>query len=98
MVLQTLHENHPGIVKMKNLAKMHVWWLGIDQDIEKKVGRYSLYQNQQPALPKTASHPWIWPSKPWQRIQRAILKSNVFDCGGRTFKMVGSSLDVVNYI
>ena len=59
MVLETLHENHAGTVKMKSLARMHVWWLGINQDIDKKVGSCSLCQNQQPALPTTASNPWI---------------------------------------
>jgi hypothetical protein len=37
VVLNELHENHPGIVRMKSLARMHVWWPNLDIDIESKV-------------------------------------------------------------
>ena len=36
-VLEELHTSHPGIVKMKFLAHIHVWWPSIDQHIEKMV-------------------------------------------------------------
>lgn len=33
-VLGLLHDGHPGIVKMKMLARLHFYWPGINQDIE----------------------------------------------------------------
>ena len=36
-VTELLHVGHPGITKMKNIARPVVWWPGIDSDLTKKV-------------------------------------------------------------
>ena len=36
-VLDELHKDHLGIVRMKSKALSHVWWPGVDSDIEKLV-------------------------------------------------------------
>ena len=33
-VIEELHTAHPGVVRMKVLACSHVWWPGLDQEIE----------------------------------------------------------------
>ena len=35
-VLKELHYTHPGVVKMKGLARSYVWWLKLDSEIEQK--------------------------------------------------------------
>ena len=33
-VLEELHRGHPGVVRMKALARSHVWWPELDRDVE----------------------------------------------------------------
>ena len=33
-VLNSLHTNHPGISRMKAIARSHFWWEGLDQEME----------------------------------------------------------------
>ena len=33
-VLAELHQGHPGIVRMKSIARSHVWWPELDMAIE----------------------------------------------------------------
>ena len=67
-VLQELHSSHPGIQRMKNLARSHVWWPGMDHDIENIAKSCTACQQVKQAPAVAPLHPWIWPSRPWQRI------------------------------
>ena len=67
-VLQQLHEGHPGMTRMKSLARMYVWWPGLDRDIEVSVQQCCHCQEQQSAPPVAPLQPWKWPSRPWTRL------------------------------
>ena len=67
-VLNMLHTSHPGIVKMKSLARGYVWWPGIDSDIEHLVKSCTGCQMQQKAPSSVYVHPWEWPSTNWERV------------------------------
>ena len=67
-LLGQLHNAHPGITRMKALARSYFWWPKLDADIDSVVKRCSTCQEHH-SLPASASlHPWEWPSKPWQRL------------------------------
>ena len=67
-VLNLLHISHPGIVKMKALARSYVWWPGIDTDIECMVKSCSPCQMPQSAPSKAQLHPWEWPTSSWESV------------------------------
>ncbi|RXN15281.1 gypsy-18 is [Labeo rohita] len=67
-LLSELHEGHPGIVRMKALARGYLWWPGLDQDIQDLVSKCTpceLGRNQPPSAPL---YPWSWATTPWERI------------------------------
>lgn len=67
-LLQELHRDHPGISKMKSLARSHMWWPGIDGEIETVAKSCQPCHEAKQAPAKAPLHPWSWPSKPWQRV------------------------------
>ena len=67
-LLEDLHTAHPGIVRMKNLARSYLWWPGLDGDIEEKVKSCQVCQLQSAAPAAAPLHPWEWPEKPLSRI------------------------------
>ncbi|XP_060543247.1 uncharacterized protein K02A2.6-like, partial [Pantherophis guttatus] len=66
--LETLHKGHPGIVRMKALARSYVWWPSMDRDIEQWVSRCDPCQEVRPAPPQSEVAKWETPSNPWSRI------------------------------
>ena len=68
IVLDSLHESHPGISRMKSIARSYVWWNGIDKAIQ-NVAQACLHCQAVKASPPAAPlHPWLWPNSPWTRI------------------------------
>ena len=68
IILDQLHETHPGISRMKALARSFIWWPGLDLSIEEKVRHCEQCQLHRPMPAKAPIHPWEWPNRPWARI------------------------------
>ena len=68
-VLQELHDTHPGISRMKALARSYVLWPKMDSDIELTVLPCSTCQSEIRSFPRPVQiHPWTFPARPWSRI------------------------------
>uniref|UniRef100_A0A5S6QH47 RNA-directed DNA polymerase n=1 Tax=Trichuris muris TaxID=70415 RepID=A0A5S6QH47_TRIMR len=68
VVLDELHGGHPGIVRMKGLARAYVWWPGIDKQIEDRVKQCQACQESRHDPPKAPTHPWEVTRAPWSRV------------------------------
>ena len=67
-ILTELLEGHPGIKRMKSIARSHVWWPKIDQEIEKVTRECQPCNKTRWAPPASPLLPWSWPTAPWQRV------------------------------
>ena len=65
VVLNELHEAHPGLTRKKALARMFVWCHEIDGDIERTVWLCRECQANQSSPRVAPLHPWQWPTCPW---------------------------------
>ena len=63
-ILEELHQCHPGVNRMKGLARGYVWWPALDRDIEKMILYCHTYQSNQRSPSKAPLHPWEWPKDP----------------------------------
>jgi len=69
-VLSELHLNHPGMVRMKSLARLHIWWPNLDSDRlrEQTLRDCSDCQANHCMSPSKMSNPWIWPTCSRKRL------------------------------
>ena len=67
-VLKELHQGHPGVTRMKASARSHLWWPGLDKDLEKLARTCISCQAVKQAPAAAPLHPWVWPSRSWQRV------------------------------
>ncbi|XP_060118325.1 LOW QUALITY PROTEIN: uncharacterized protein K02A2.6-like [Heteronotia binoei] len=67
-LLESLHETHPGIVRMKALARSYVWWPGMDEEIEGWVRKCRACQESRPEPPSAPAQCWETNRKPWSRM------------------------------
>ena len=67
-LLEELHRDHPGMSRMKAVARSYMWWPGLDGDIE-RLARSCLACQSVRYTPTVAPlHPWVWPTRPWERV------------------------------
>ena len=59
-MLQELHISHPGIQRMKLLARSHLWWPDIDQDIQELEKGCCASQEVKQTLPVAPLHPKVY--------------------------------------
>lgn len=67
-VLNEIHSGHPGIVKMKTIARQYVWWPHIDMDVEKTCKQCYRCQLEQRMPRLVPLHPWEFPGDVWKRL------------------------------
>ena len=56
-VIEELHQGHPGITRMKGLARSFVWWPGMDKQLKEKVRSCTSCQQKQNAPPVAPLQP-----------------------------------------
>ncbi|XP_041774515.1 uncharacterized protein K02A2.6-like [Anopheles merus] len=66
--LKQLHQGHPGIQRMKAIARSFVYWPSLDDDITSCVATYDACQAAAKSPRMSAPAPWPKPSAPWQRV------------------------------
>ena len=67
-VIQLLHSGHPGMTRMKSLARLHVWWPDIDSAIETHAKSCTgcAIAGRDPV--RVPLYQWELPLRPWQRV------------------------------
>lgn len=68
LILDEIHEGHPGISRMKSLGRSYVWWPRMDEEIEHHVKACKLCQVKGGDPGRAELHPWEWPRRPWSRV------------------------------
>lgn len=67
-MLEELHLAHPGVERMKALARCYVWWPRLDSDIQSHVAGCMSCQQTRHAPPRAPVHPWEITTVPWSRL------------------------------
>ncbi|XP_058456917.1 uncharacterized protein K02A2.6-like [Malaya genurostris] len=67
-VLQQLHTGHPGVERMRSIARQYLYWPNIDEDVSKLVRSCGECASVAKTDRKTNLESWPVPEKPWQRL------------------------------
>ena len=66
-VITMLHQSHRGVVRMKTMARLYVWWPNIEASIENCCKACNVCAVTAPA-PAANLSSWPLPDEPWDRI------------------------------
>ncbi|XP_035912234.1 uncharacterized protein K02A2.6-like [Anopheles stephensi] len=66
--LNHLHRGHPGIQRMKSIARSYLYWPSIDEDIADCVSTCSSCMEVVKSPPLLELKPWPKTSTPWERV------------------------------
>ena len=66
--LREIHVSHAGVVRMKSIARLHVWWPSLDKEIENCAKQCVSCQENHKNPPKAQLHPWETATHPWDRL------------------------------
>ena len=69
-MLAGLHRVHPGAACMKTMARTHVWWPGIDNDIERLFREFTHCFKTKKSPTAAPLAPWTWPTIPLSMLRR----------------------------
>lgn len=67
-MLATLHQGHPGIVRMKALERCYMWWPHLDKDVTEWVSTCQKCQGSRPLPPKDHPREWEELRAPWSCV------------------------------
>lgn len=67
-VLHQLHKGHPGMDRMKSLARSYIYWPNVDEDVKDFVRECRSCAQAAKAPTKTTLECWPVCTQPWQRV------------------------------
>ena len=66
--MDEIHNGHPGVSRMKSIARDVVWWPGINKDLQERVRKCEKCQPHQKTPALAPLYPWEWLRCPWACI------------------------------
>jgi transposase InsO family protein len=82
-VVKLLHDGHPGIVRMKLLARSYVWWFGLSKDIENFCRMCQTCLINQKYIKDCPNSYWPATHRPMERVH-----ADLFHFEGKTFLLI----------
>mgnify|MGYP001792464163 CR=1 FL=1 len=67
-LVEELHQEHTGIVRMNSVARSFFWYPKLDADIEELVSNINVCAAMRNNAPQAPFIPWPRTQKPWQRV------------------------------